>query len=91
MQPNKDVLTAKISMEHRKEQLDPMPVSELLKVTTENLLYITEMSIAYLAAKHPKPSGLAYQVKEPPLEKRTNKHIRYAFWAPIGPDGFFMQ
>jgi len=91
LQLNNDVLTPTIAMEHRKEKLEPMPVSELLKATTENLLYVAELSIAYLAAKHPRPVGLMYQVKEIPLEKRMNKHIRYAFWAPIGPDGFFMQ
>jgi hypothetical protein len=34
---------------------------------------------------------MAYQVREIPLEKRRNKLIRYAFWAPLGPEGFFMQ
>ncbi len=91
-QLNNDVLTPTISVNFRKSKLDRHSLSDILQLTTKNLLYICETSIAFLCDKKiRKDKNFSYYLRQIPLKQRINKHIKYAFWIPIGKDGFYQQ
>jgi hypothetical protein len=91
-QVNNDVLTPTISINFRKSKLDRHPLNDMLQQTTTNLLYIVETSIAMLCDKKVRTDkNFRYYLRQIPAKQRVNKHIKYAFWMPIGPDGFYLQ
>lgn len=80
-----------LDFDHKGFKLNREPVSIFLGVLVEKLLFIFENTIAYLAGKAAVPNNMNYQIRQIPDEIRRNKFVKYAFWSPIGKDGFYHQ
>ena len=66
-------------------------LSDFLEITNKNMLDIIELTFAYLAGKNVRTSGMPYQVRQIPDDKRRNKFVKYSFGTPIGDEGFYNQ
>jgi len=91
LQTDGNIIAPTIELNHKKIKLERTSLSEFLEITTKNMLDIIELTFAYIAGKNTKTTGLSYQVKLIPEEKRRNKFIKYCFWTPIGNEGFYNQ
>lgn len=91
LQTDGNILTPTINLNHKDIKIDRTSLSEFLKLTTANLLEIVETTFAFLAGRNVKTDGMPYQLKEIPEADRRHKYVRYSFWLPIGPNGFYCQ
>lgn len=91
LQTDGSILAPTINLNHKEIKLDRTSLSEFLKLTTANLLEIVETTFAFLAGRNVKTDGMLYQLKEIPEAERRHKYVRYSFWMPIGPNGFYCQ
>ena len=92
IQANGDIIAPTIEVDYLDSKLQWTSLSEFLPSVTENLVTIFENMTAYLCNKHTRPDGaMPSQVRLIPEEKRINKHIKYAYWSPIGEGGFYHQ
>lgn len=91
LQTDGSILAPTIALNHKEIKLDRTSLSEFLKLTIGNLIEIVERTFAFLAGRNVKTDGMPYQMREIPEDKRRHKYVRYSFWMPIGPDGFYCQ
>ncbi len=91
LQKNGDIHTPTIEMTFKDVKLNKMSLNEFLAMTLSNLILITEMTLVFLAEKNVKTTGMPYQIREIPEEKRKNKFVRFCFWMPVGTEGYYCQ
>lgn len=91
IQADSTILTPSIELNHKKSKLKREALSSVLPIVFQNCIHIFETTLAHLSNQNLKPSILAHEVKEIPLEKRKYKHVQYCFWSPIGENGYFNQ
>lgn len=85
------ILMPTIELNHKHVKMERTDLSDFLKVTLEKLVVIIESTFAFLAQKAVRKSGMQYQLKQIPEEKRQNKFVKYSFWIPVGENGFYCQ
>jgi hypothetical protein len=86
-----DILSPTIELNHKDVKVERTALNEFLKLTTQNLIEIIEVSFAFLAGRAVRTSRMPYQLRETPIEKRRHKFVKYSFWMPIGDEGFYCQ
>lgn len=86
-----NIISPTIELKHREIKLRRTSLSDFLNIINTNILDIIETTFAYLAEKNVKKSGMLYQVRLIPDDKRHNKFIKYCFWMPVGEDGYYIQ
>jgi hypothetical protein len=91
LQTDGSILAPTITLNHKEIKLDRTSLSEFLKLTAKNLIEIVETTFAFLAGRNVKTDGMPYQLREIPENERRHKYVKYSFWMPIGPDGFYCQ
>ncbi|MEM9681554.1 MAG: hypothetical protein AAF901_14620 [Bacteroidota bacterium] len=91
LQPNSDVLTPTIELDHKDSKWPRQSVSESLNMILPNFIYVFEMTIAYMCDHTSTPSLMSQAVKEIPEDKRRYKHVRFSFWSPMGEGGYYNQ
>ena len=62
-----------------------------MNVWQGNLVEIIEVTFVFLASKNVKTTGIAYQLREIPVNKRQHKFMKYSFWMPVGKEGYYCQ
>jgi len=86
------IISPTIEVNYLESNLDRVALSQFLPSVTENLVAIFENMVAYLSIKNLKADRMMQgQIRFIPEEKRINKHIKYAYWLPLGPEGFYQQ
>jgi len=86
------IISPTIEVNYLESKLDRVALSQFLPSVTENLVAIFENMVAYLSIKNLKADRMMQgQIRFIPEEKRINKHIKYAYWLPLGPEGFYQQ
>lgn len=91
LQVNGDIISPTIELNHKKIKLDRTSLSEFLKLVVDNLIYLVEMVLVYLASKNLRNTAIPNYVKKIPVEKRQNKFVSFSIWSPIGEGGYFSQ
>ena len=91
LQTDGNIIAPTIELKHKKIKLERTSLSDFLKFSIANNLDIIELTFANLASKNMRTTGLAYQVRLIPEDKRRNKFVRYSFWIPFGDEGFYNQ
>ena len=91
LQTNGDIISPTIELQHKKNKLERTSLHEFLDITFTNIIDIVELTFAFLAKKNVRKSGMAYQVRKIPEDKRKNKFMQYSFWSPIGDEGYYNQ
>jgi hypothetical protein len=89
---NLDILKPTIQIEYLNSKLERTSLSQFLSISKENFAQIFENMIAHLCSKVLKQNrimpGIILMIPE---DKRINKFIKFAYWAPIGEGGYFQQ
>lgn len=91
LQTDGNIISPTIELKHKEVKLERTTLSEFLKITIANTLDIIELTFAYLAGKNIRASGIPFQVRLIPEDKRRHKFVKYSFWTPIGYEGFYNQ
>lgn len=91
LQPNSDVYTPSIELNHKDSKFERNSLLELVDHLIPRFTNIIEVTIAYLSAHNSKPNLLSQEVKMIPVDQRINKNVKYAFWAPLGSGGYYNQ
>ena len=91
IQKNGNIISPTIELTHKNVKLERTDLLQFLEYTLKNFLFIMENTFAFIAEKHKRTDKLPIFVKEIPMEKRINEHVKYCFWSNIGEDGYFMQ
>ncbi|MCR5860966.1 hypothetical protein LRS05_01865 [Flavobacterium sp. J372] len=91
LQKSGDIIAPTIELNHKEVKMDRTSLGDFLEVTLNNLIEITEMTFVYLAGYAAKETGMAYQMKKIPEDRRRHEFVRYSFWMPIGEEGFYCQ
>lgn len=92
LQTDSNILSPTIEVDYDGNKLEKTSYATFLTVTKENLVTIFENMIAYLCSKNLKVDRIMPgQVLLIPEDRRTNKHIKYAYWSPLGEGGYFHQ
>ncbi|MCX6350581.1 MAG: hypothetical protein NTX03_01835 [Bacteroidetes bacterium] len=91
LQANSNIISPTIEVDHLGSKLTRMSLSQFLPSVTENLVAIFEKMIAFLTAKNLKTDRiLPWEVRFISVDKRINKHIKYAYWSPLGSEGYYV-
>jgi hypothetical protein len=89
---NSNIISPTIEINYLESELPRMSLSQFLPSVTENLVTIFENMIAFLTAKNLKSDRImAGDIRVIPEDKRMNKHIKYSYWSPLGPGGYYSQ
>ncbi len=91
LKPDGDILSPTIELNHKDVKVERISLSEFLRITSSNLIEIIEVTFAFLAGRAVKTTGMPYQLREIPKEKRRHKFVRFCFWMPIGVEGYYCQ
>lgn len=92
LQLDLSIISPTIEVNYLESKLDRVALSHFLPSVTENLVAIIENMFAYLSSKNLKTDRMMQgQIRFIPKENRINKHIKYAYWLPLGPEGFYQQ
>lgn len=91
LQENGEILTPIIELKTKEIELERTSLKDFLEVTYKNLIEIIEITFVFLAGKNVKKTGMIYQMREIPKDKRRHPFVRYCFWMPIGKEGFYCQ
>lgn len=92
LQANSNIISPTIEVNYLESKLPRMSLSQFLPSVTENLVTIFENMIAFLTAKNLKSDRIMPgEIRVIPEDKRINKHIKYAYWSPLGPGGYYSQ
>ena len=92
LQANSDIISPTIEINYLESKLPKMSLSQFLPSVTENLVSIFENMIAYLTAKNLKIDRIMPgEIRVIPEDKRINKHIKFAYWSPLGQEGYYKQ
>lgn len=87
-----NILTPTIEIDYNGSKLDKTRLTDFLKNILENTIEIAEISIAYLVSKNLNPNRpLNGYVKMIPENERVNKFCKFAYWLPLGQDGYYDQ
>lgn len=91
LQVNGDIIAPTIELNHKKVKLERTSLSEFLSLVIDNLIYVVEMALVYLASKNLRNTAIPNYVKKIPAEKRQNKFVSFSIWSPMGEGGYFSQ
>ncbi len=92
LQLDLSIISPTIEIDYLESKLNRIALSQFLPSVTKNLVTIFENMVAYLCIKNLKADRIMHgQVRFIPEEKRINKYIKFAYWLPIGPEGFYKQ
>lgn len=92
LQLDLSIISPTIEVDYLESKLDRISLSQFLPSVTENLVAIFENMIAFLSTKNLKADRMLQgQIRFIPEEKRINKYIKFAYWLPLGPEGFYQQ
>lgn len=92
LQTDSSILAPTIEVDYDGNKLQKTSYATFLSDMKENLITIFENMIAYLCSKNLKADRIMPgQVLFIPEDRRINKHIKYAYWSPIGKGGYFHQ
>lgn len=91
LQPDSTILSPTIELKHKEESLEQVSLSAYLPSVIANLLFVVELTMAYLAEKNSKKGPLNHSVREIPEKERRNKFMKHAFWSAIGQGGYYHQ
>lgn len=92
LQTDSSILAPTIEVDYDGSKLQKTSYADFLSIVKENLVGIFENMIAYLSSKNLKPDRMMQgQVLLIPEERRINKHIKFAYWLPLGEGGYFQQ
>lgn len=91
LQPDSSIISPTIELNHKEDKLNRISLSTFLPIVFENFISIIEDVFAHVAAKHAKPNPMLSKIMAIPEGQRSNKFVRYGFWANIGEGGYFYQ
>jgi hypothetical protein len=92
LQLDLSIISPTIEINYLESKLNRVALMQFLPSVIENLVAIFENLVAYLSIKNLKSDRLMQgQIRLIPEEKRINKHIKFAYWLPFGPEGFYQQ
>lgn len=92
LQANSDILTPSIELsDYRDSSIERTELLAFLEMTVDNLVILVEQLTAHICSKNSKKSIMSHSVRIIPEEQRRIKRLRYAFWAPIGEGGYYLQ
>jgi hypothetical protein len=92
LQVNSNIISPTIEVDYLGSKLPRISLSQFLPSVTENLVTIFEHMTAFLTAKNLRADRLIPgEIRIVPEAERINKHIKYAYWSPLGPSGYYNQ
>jgi len=91
LQENGSVLSPTIELKNRYVKLERTSLKNFLDITNKNLVEIIEVTFGFLAGRNVRTTGMKYQLREIPENKRKHKFVRYCFWMPISKEGHYCQ
>lgn len=91
LQTDGSILTPTIELNYKDVNLERVSLHEFLEVLVPNFMDVIETTIAFLAGYNLRNTGIAFQVRQIPEEKRLHKLVKYGIWIPFGEDGFYNQ
>lgn len=87
LQPDSVIISPTIELDHKDIKLSRISLSAFLPLVLQNLVFIIESTIAYLADRNIKSKFM--MVMEIPVEKRKYKFLRYGYAVRIGNEFVF--
>jgi len=92
LQLDLSIISPSIEVNYLGSTLERISLSQFLPSVTENFVAIFENMIAHLSNKNLLEDKLMQgQIQFIPKEKRINKHIKFAYWLPLGSEGYYQQ
>ena len=73
LQTDGNIIAPTLELKQKKIKLERTSLSDFFKISITNNLDIIELTLAHLASKNMRTSGLPYQVRLIPENKRRNK------------------
>ena len=92
LQLDLSIISPTIEINYLESKLDRVALVQFLPFVIENLVVIYENMIAFMSIKNLKSDRfMQSQIRFIPKDKRINKHIKFAYWLPLGSEGFYQQ